>query len=74
LIGIVLLLYAVAYAYIIFLPQISSVTTFLFGLTSVLVIGNFDFSRLSLIIDFNTLFILLGMMTLISMFLLKSPK
>jgi Na+/H+ antiporter NhaD/arsenite permease-like protein len=66
LIGIVLLLYAVAYAYIIFLPQISSVTTFLFGLTSVLVIGNFDFSRLSLIIDFNTLFILLGMMTLVS--------
>lgn len=65
-IGIVLLLYAVAYAYIIFLPQISSVTTFLFGLTSVLVIGNFDFSRLSLIIDFNTLFILLGMMTLVS--------
>ncbi|QIV78207.1 SLC13 family permease [Fervidobacterium pennivorans] len=64
--GIVLLLYAVAYAYIILLPHISSVTTFLFGLTSVLVVGDFDFSRLSVIVDFNTLFILLGMMTLVS--------
>ncbi len=64
--GIVLLLYALAYAYIIFLPHVSSVTTFLFGLTSVLVVGDFDFSRLSVIVDFNTLFILLGMMTLVA--------
>ena len=61
-----LFLYITAYLYIIFEPQISSVTTFLFGITAVLVTSQFNFSNLSTIIDFNTIFILTGMMIIIS--------
>jgi len=61
-----LFLYITAYLYIIFEPQISSVTTVLFGITAVLVTSHFNFSNLSTIIDFNTIFILTGMMIIIS--------
>ena len=62
----VLLLYTIAYLYIIFEPHISSVTTFLLGITAALVTSRFNFSELSEIVDFNTIFILAGMMIIIS--------
>lgn len=62
----VLFIYALAYAFIIFRPQISSVTTFLFGIVAILLLGEFNFAELSKIVDFNTLSILFGMMLTIS--------
>ncbi|WP_448375518.1 SLC13 family permease [Fervidobacterium sp.] len=62
----VLLLYTIAYLYIIFEPHISSVTTFLLGIAAVLLTSRFNFSELSTIVDFNTIFILAGMMIIIS--------
>jgi len=66
----ILFIYTIAYAFIIFKPHISSVTTLLFGIVSILLLGEFNFENLPAIVDFNTLFILLGMMLTIS--ILKS--
>lgn len=62
----ILFIYTMAYAFIIFKPHISSVTTLLFGIVSILLLGEFNFEKLPAIVDFNTLFILLGMMLAIS--------
>ncbi|HOA17426.1 MAG TPA: SLC13 family permease [Fervidobacterium sp.] len=62
----ILFIYTIAYAFIIFKPHISSVTTLLFGIVSILLLGEFNFENLPAIVDFNTLFILLGMMLTIS--------
>ena len=62
----ILFIYTIAYAFIIFRPHISSVTTLLFGIVSILLLGEFNFENLPAIVDFNTLFILLGMMLTIS--------
>ena len=62
----ILFIYTMAYAFIIFKPHISAVTTLLFGIVSILLLGEFNFEKLPAIVDFNTLFILLGMMLAIS--------
>jgi len=62
----ILFIYTIAYAFIIFKPHISSVTTLLFGIVSILLLGEFNFEKLPAIVDFNTLLILLGMMLTIS--------
>ncbi|AMW32481.1 possible tyrosine transporter P-protein [Fervidobacterium changbaicum] len=65
-ISLILVLYAIAYAYIIFEPNVSSVSTLMLGLVSVLLVGGFDLAHISKIVDFNTLFILIGMMTVVA--------
>jgi len=62
----ILAVYVVAYLYIIFKSETASITTFIFGLLSVLLLGAFDFESVSKIVDFNTLFILIGMMIMVS--------
>ncbi|MGQ9856783.1 MAG: SLC13 family permease [Fervidobacterium sp.] len=62
----ILAVYVVAYLYIIFKSDTASITTFIFGLLSVLLLGAFDFESVSKIVDFNTLFILIGMMIMVS--------
>jgi len=66
LISLVILLYISAYTMILFKPKTSAVSTLLFGITSLFVINQFDFTKIGTTVDFNTLSILFGMMIIVS--------
>ncbi|WP_101494142.1 SLC13 family permease [Fervidobacterium thailandense] len=62
----VLLMYVLSYLFIVLRPNIAPVTTMLFGLTSVLLVGWMNLADFSRLVDFNTMFVLIGMMITVS--------
>lgn len=63
----ILMMYALSYLFIVLRPNIAPVTTMLFGLVSVLLVGKISLVNLSRLIDFNTILILIGMMIIVSL-------
>lgn len=61
------MMYALSYLFIVLRPNIAPVTTMLFGLLSVLLVGQLSLVNLSRLIDFNTILILIGMMIVVSL-------
>ncbi|ODN30786.1 citrate transporter [Fervidobacterium thailandense] len=59
-------MYVLSYLFIVLRPNIAPVTTMLFGLTSVLLVGWMNLADFSRLVDFNTMFVLIGMMITVS--------